>query len=162
WNAAKRVIRDIKVMRPGTFISLGGPTAIGWRARCLAECAELDCVHTGEGETSAPALLQSLSGDRPMASVPGIIFRGRDGRIVANPDAPPIQDLDAQPFPARQLLEDVRSYRPIIGSYRQEPVFTIFSSRGCTHRCLFCFQAEKKRGVRFRSAKNVVDEIEES
>jgi radical SAM superfamily enzyme YgiQ (UPF0313 family) len=162
WNAARRLILDIKALRPGIYVSLGGPTAIGWRERCLAECPELDFVHTGEGETSAPALLESLSGNRPLKSVPGLIFRDEQGRIAINPDAPPIQDLDSLPFPARQLLEDVRVYRPIIGSYRQEPVFTIFSSRGCTHRCLFCFQPEKKRGVRFRSAKNVVDEIEES
>lgn len=161
WNVAKRTIEDIKRLSPSTFISLGGPTAIGWRERCLADCPDLDCVHTGEGESSAPGVLEHLQRGRPLSTVPGIIFRDRAGRPVVNPDAPPIKDLDSVPFPARHLLEDVRKYRPIIGSFRREPVFTIFTSRGCTHRCIFCFQAEKTRGVRFRTAANVVDEIEE-
>lgn len=162
WNIARKTIADIKRISPSVFVSLGGPTAIGWRERCLRECPELDCVHTGEGESSAPGVLSYLEGKSPLSSVPGIIYRGPEGHITANPDAPAIKDLDSIAFPARQLLGDVRSYRPILSSYRKLPLFTIFSSRGCTHRCLFCFQAEKKRGVRFRSAVNVVDEMEDA
>lgn len=163
WNIAKRTIRDLKRLNPDVFISLGGPTAIGWRERCLNECPELDCVHTGEGEASAPGVLEYLERKRTLATVPGIIYREAAGQsIITNPDSPLIKDLDQVPFPARQLLENVRKYRPILGSFRREPVFTIFTSRGCTHRCIFCFQPEKTRGVRFRSAKNVVDEIEDS
>lgn len=162
WNVAKRTVEDVKRLRPTTFVSVGGPTAIGWRERCLEDCPALDCVHTGEGESSAPGVLEHLQRGRPLATVPGIVYRDREGHIHANPDAPPIKDLDAVPFPARHLLEDVRKYRPIIGSFRREPVFTIFTSRGCTHRCIFCFQPDKTRGVRFRSAQNVVDEIEDS
>jgi radical SAM superfamily enzyme YgiQ (UPF0313 family) len=162
WNVTKRTIEEIKKLSPRTFISVGGPTAIGWRQRCLVECPDLDCVHTGEGETSAPGVLEYLQGKRTLASVPGIIYRDEDREIRVNPDAPPIKELDRIAFPARHLLEDVNKYRPILSSFRKLPVFTIFSSRGCTHRCLFCFQAEKARGVRFRSAVNVVDEIEHS
>jgi len=162
WGIAKRTIKDIKALNPEVFVSLGGPTAIGWRERCLTECAELDCVHTGEGETSAPGVLEHLQGRKALSEVPGIIYRDRDGRIAANPDAPPIKDLDRVAFPARQLLNDVMQYRPILSSFRRLPLFTVFSSRGCTHRCLFCFQAEKVRGVRFRSPLNVVDEMEEA
>src|ERR1044072_563070 len=50
WNVAQRTVKDIKLLAPSTFISVGGPTAIGWRGRCLEDCPELDCVHTGEGE----------------------------------------------------------------------------------------------------------------
>lgn len=161
WKVARRMIADIKRLDPDVWISLGGPTAIGFRERCLEDCPELDCVHTGEGETSAPALLDALLGRCSFSTVPGIIYRDRSGRIVTNPDAALIRNLDDVPFPARGLLQDVRAYRPIIGSFRKEPVFTIMSSRGCTHRCIFCFQAEAARGVRFRSAKNVVDEMEQ-
>lgn len=162
WTVTKRTVKDIKKLSPRTFISVGGPTAIGWRQRCLNECPELDCVHTGEGEPSASAVLEHLEGKRTLASIPGIIYRDEDRQIRINPDGTQLKHLDTIAFPARHLLEDVRKYRPILSSFRKQPVFTIFSSRGCTHRCLFCFQAEKSRGVRFRSAINVVDEIEQS
>jgi len=162
WNIARRTISEIKALDPDVFISLGGPTAIGWRDRCLRECPQLDCVHTGEGEVSAPAVVAQREACKPLDSVPGIIFRDPAGRITINPDNSPIANLDSICFPARELLEDVSKYRPIVGSFRKQPVFTIFTSRGCTHRCIFCFQPDKKRGVRFRSPNNVVDEMEES
>ncbi|HKG22784.1 MAG TPA: radical SAM protein [Blastocatellia bacterium] len=161
WNIAKRTIHDLKQLNPDVFISVGGPTAIGWGQRCLVEAPELDCVHTGEGESSAPGVLEHIEGKRRLSEVPGIVYRDESGEIRANPNAPPIKNLDDVAFPARHLLEDVKKYRPILSSFRKEPVFTIFSSRGCTHRCLFCFQAEKVRGVRFRTARNVVDEIQD-
>jgi anaerobic magnesium-protoporphyrin IX monomethyl ester cyclase len=37
----------------------------------------------------------------------------------------------------------------------------MFSSRGCSNLCIYCFQIYRDRHIRYRSAENVVAEIEE-
>jgi anaerobic magnesium-protoporphyrin IX monomethyl ester cyclase len=62
-----------------------------------------------------------------------------------------IEDLDSLPFPARHLI-DSKLYNKTAG---------ILSSRGCPYNCSFCSIPSSGHKVRFRSAKNVVDEMEE-
>lgn len=165
WSKAKKTAEDLRAIDKQVFISLGGPAAIGWRERCMEECAAVDCVHTGEAEYSVTKVLAQLEAGRPrdLHDVSGIIFRDQQGEIVINPNSPPITDLDALPFPARQLLGGfVDKYRPNMGTFRRLPVFSMISSRGCSHGdCIFCFQPGGPTGARLRSPKNVVDEMEE-
>jgi radical SAM superfamily enzyme YgiQ (UPF0313 family) len=46
--------------------------------------------------------------------------------------------------------------------YRRSPVAIVQTSRGCSRRCIFCFQLDPDRrsGVRYRSVENVLEEIE--
>lgn len=72
----------------------------------------------------------------------------------------PIKDLDLIPFPARKYINP--------GIYRRNeqfkfevPAASILSSRGCPFNCIFCSIPARGKVVRFRSAKNIVDEMEE-
>ena len=99
-----------------------------------------------------------------LEGVLGVAFR-RGDEIVKNPPRPLIEDLDALPFPARELLHDQWSYRPPPGTYRRKPVTVLMTARGCDRNCLFCFQIDRKRragvrGLRLRSVENVLAEIE--
>lgn len=67
-----------------------------------------------------------------------------------------IEPLDAIPFPARHLV-DHNVYVREENRGVKSPA-TILSSRGCPFSCSFCTSRRSK--MRYRSAKNVVDEME--
>src|ERR1044072_7925958 len=58
WNVAKRTVTAIMLLAPPPFLAAGGPRAVGGRGPCLEASPELDCVHTGGGESSAPGVLE--------------------------------------------------------------------------------------------------------
>jgi radical SAM superfamily enzyme YgiQ (UPF0313 family) len=67
-----------------------------------------------------------------------------------------VEDVDSLPFPAYDLLP-MHRYNSIIGLY---PVSTMISTRGCPYQCRYCFKQPSDRKFRFRSPRNVVDEME--
>jgi radical SAM superfamily enzyme YgiQ (UPF0313 family) len=164
WPKATQMAQSLKRLDPGLFTCAGGPYPIAMQERCLHDCAELDAVGTGEGELTVPEMLERIESGRSLEGVLGVAYR-RGAEIVKNPPRPLIEDLDALPFPARELLHDRESYKPPPGTYRREPVTVLMTARGCDRHCLFCFQIDKRRragvrGVRFRSIENVLAEIE--
>jgi radical SAM superfamily enzyme YgiQ (UPF0313 family) len=95
-----------------------------------------------------------------LGEVRGIAWRDGD-RIVVNRDAELIYDLDALPFPARDLV-DLNRYSPAIGHYHRLPCTTMIGQRGCRHKCIFCHtNSWMRHGERYRSAESVVDEMQE-
>lgn len=69
------------------------------------------------------------------------------------------EDLDELPFPARHLI-DYSIYKREEQMSWEIPAAGILSSRGCPYNCIFCCIPAKGKKVRFRSAKNIVDEME--
>lgn len=165
WDKAKRTATDIKRLDPNIFTCIGGPYPIAAQERCLAEDGEsIDAVVTGEGEFTLCKMLERLELGLGLEDVAGVVFQ-QNGRIIKNPPRALIEDLDRLPFPARELLGNAARYIPPPGTYRKKPVATLITSRGCSRRCIFCFQLDRarasgKRGVRYRSIENVLREIE--
>jgi len=72
-----------------------------------------------------------------------------------------IEDLDSLPFPARDLVDIKRYKRP--EQIKGEAFFIdILTSRGCAYSCSFCSIHRAGKKVRFRSAKNICDEMEDT
>lgn len=113
----------------------------------------LEIVRLREEYGSKRALLDDPSA---LQNVKGIAFQ-RDGRLVRTPPRPFIADLDALPFPARDLLPLDR-YKPVGNRYKRLPAFAIVAIRGCPYPCTFC--SEARTTVRFSSPARVVAEIE--
>ncbi|MDP2923274.1 MAG: radical SAM protein [Candidatus Omnitrophota bacterium] len=88
----------------------------------------------------------------------GISFK-RNGAIISNPDYPFIENLDVLPIPDRSLLpRHVEYFNPVV---KQVPFTTMFTSRGCFGRCVFCtVPAFYGSCIRFRSAEKVVEEMQ--
>lgn len=87
------------------------------------------------------------------------------GKIEPRPimDAGYIKDLDALPFPARNLFSstDIVDTTGIHGCDIGVRATTIISSRGCPYNCAFCCRNHPMFSVfRFRSAENVKEELE--
>ena len=165
WTGALRTAADLKQRHPTLFVCAGGPYPIAMPEHCLESAApHVDAVITGEAEHTLVELLERLAQARRLDGVLGVAFRHGE-RIVMNPPRPLIENLDALPFPARELLEGAERYLPPPATYRRTPVAALITSRGCDRRCLFCFQIDRdrragRRGVRLRSVANVLQEIE--
>jgi len=114
-----------------------------------------DIIIRGEPEYSVLETVQSLPN---LDDILGISYR-KNGQIVVNPDRPLIEDLDALPFPARDLIDN-SLYR--IVAFPNKPVALVLTSRGCPFECTFCAtNLFYKRHRHVRSPENVVREVEE-
>jgi len=165
WPKAVHTADAIKQIDQKIFTCVGGPYPIAMQDQCLNnESTNIDAVITGEGELTMVELLARLQQGKNPAGVLGVIFR-LGANIIKNPPRPLNENLDALPFPARELLGDMNQYIPPPATYKRKPVTILITSRGCDRRCIFCFQIDKerksgRRGIRFRSVENVLQEIE--
>ncbi|HXW69763.1 MAG TPA: radical SAM protein, partial [Dissulfurispiraceae bacterium] len=163
WGKAKKSAGAFRaLLGRQVFICAGGPYPIAVQEKCLADAgSSMDAIITGEGEYTTLELLERLGTGRGLEGVEGVVYR-EGGSIKKNPPRPLISDLDAIPFPARELLGDARQYIPPPATYRRKPVAVIITSRGCNRNCIYCFQIDKTRhtGIRYRSVENVLKEIE--
>jgi radical SAM superfamily enzyme YgiQ (UPF0313 family) len=121
--------------RPGKTV-IGGAYVTATRDKGLFDAAVI-----GEGERAILGLIRDYPDLEPYYS------------------APDIADLDTLPLPARDMLEHLGSDRWLVDDGR--PSATLVTSRGCPFRCGFCgSHAQWSRKVRYRSAGNVLAEVE--
>lgn len=71
-----------------------------------------------------------------------------------------IEDLDALPFPSREMIKPDIYLREEQMNF-EVPAAGILGSRGCPFSCAFCCIPAIGHKVRIRSPKNVVDEMEQ-
>lgn len=102
-------------------------------------------VVIGEGEIAFKKILDNLP-----AALQQKIFQ-----------EPLIKDLDSLPFPDREAIQQNR-YLELTLKNDGVKIASINSSRGCPYKCTFCTsKAIWGRKARFRSAENIVGELEE-
>lgn len=148
-KVAKRVNSNIKVV-------LGGPHVNIFPKETMAN-SEVDFLVLGEGEQPFADLLENMNDLNRLKNIKGLVFRDND-KIVNTGQRDLIMNLDKLPFPARNLTQYKR-YFSVVSSLM--PVTTMFTSRGCPYKCLFCDRPHLGKIFRARSAENVVQELEE-
>lgn len=153
--------RLIKKKHPNTTIVVGGAHVSAVPSDVL-KCNFIDFVVTGEGELTFIDLLNKLGDkDSDFSNIDGLAYRN-NSNIVVNPRTRYIDNLDKLPFPDREIIDLTKYYRANEAHGPTQAKWTpIISSRGCPFRCTFCTSSLWNRQFRARSAKNVVDEIEE-
>jgi radical SAM superfamily enzyme YgiQ (UPF0313 family) len=153
-QVVRRVNADIPIV-------VGGPHPAIYPAE-TARLPTVDYVLQGEAEYSFVDLIDRLAdgadrtNDRHLAAVAGLFYE-KDGQIKTGGPPGFIEDLDALPFPARQLTA-VEKYTSLLA--KRQPVTTMFTSRGCPFRCTFCHRPAMGKRFRAMSAARVVDEME--
>ena len=129
----------------------------------VAKEDEVDVVVVGEGEETTLELLNAFKNNLPLEAVKGLVFR-TGGKIVTTPPRPLISDLDSLPFPARDLLPMRHYLKANFGRSAwavRQPATSIVTSRGCPFHCTYCSSHLMfGRKTRYRSVKNIVDEME--
>ncbi len=150
---------EIRKNFPSAVIVAGGPHPTLAADDILANIKSIDIIVRGEGEYVFLNLVKALEMKSDLSQIKGLTFRSPSGQIIANPPQEMIQDLDALPFPARDLLPMAKYHQKIPLSDRS--CTSMITSRGCPNNCIYCSTARQwGHRIRFRSPKNVVDEIE--
>jgi radical SAM superfamily enzyme YgiQ (UPF0313 family) len=137
----------------GTKMLAGGPHASVLPGEAIAH--GFDAAVVGEGETTIGEAVEALLGFKPKENVKGWVYRDVNGRPKHTEPRALIDNLDALPFPARHLV-DPADYGPGKGFAQHA---NLFSSRGCSMRCLFCWGQMFGKRFRFRSSNNILDEV---
>ncbi len=114
----------------------------------------VDIVVRGEAEYVIRELATVLSENLPLDSVPAITYSIND-TIKSTPEGNTV-NLDDLPYALPYNLLDLEAYP----SFRAGQ-FQIQTSRGCPHRCGFCYSSVfYKNRWRAKNAQHVLDEIE--
>ena len=156
-SQALQVAQITKEEHPDCVVTLGGYHATFMSHQLLQQNDFVDMIVRNEGEYTTLDVVNAIENDKPLKNIDGINYR--DGNIlIETPQRPPIENLDALPFPARHLLP--------MGQYmifgRKQQLATMICSRGCPMGCSFCASsAMHGRRARFRSPENAVDELEQ-
>lgn len=150
-NNIRRVATFVKSVHPDCKVICGGAHP----SFCFHELLngpEIDAVVLMEGEETALELARYFcDGEGRLEEISGIAFREGD-RVVVTPPRSFIKNLDALPFPARDLINLEHYSIPGV----------IVSSRGCPFECTFCVAAPLSgRKNRARTPENTIEEISE-
>ncbi len=137
------------------FSVFGGPHATFFPN--VINSGGIDCVVIGEAEYAFRELLQNLEESNSVEKT-GNCWVKKNNKIYKNLLIPLETDLDALPFPDRELL-----FR--FPEVRYAKVQNFITSRGCPYNCTYCFNHkmkklyDKQKYVRRRSVENVIKEI---
>lgn len=154
FRAAVELARAVRRVAPDVVVVKGGVHETTCAPHTVAHVPEIDVALAGEADHTFPQLLDALGDDQRLAEVPGLVRR-RDGEVVVTPGSSDRIDLDALPYPARDLLGDGDHYDfSIFPGRRTTQVQTM---RGCPFPCQFCNQ--RRRNPSIRAAESVVAEL---
>ncbi|MBN1593636.1 MAG: B12-binding domain-containing radical SAM protein [Candidatus Coatesbacteria bacterium] len=155
WLTTVHAIKMAREALPEALIAVGGPAVGAYPKECLS-FEEIDVGVIGEGEETLAEIVSRWDKGAPLDGIRGTVVH-RDGHGVVAPPRPFIQNLDAIPFPARDLV-DRKAYNAI---FIRKPFATLITSRGCPFQCSFCSRFYFGTKVRTRSAENILAEFEE-
>jgi anaerobic magnesium-protoporphyrin IX monomethyl ester cyclase len=143
-HAAAALGTQIKKLFPNSHLTIGGPHVWALARQWLSHYPAFDSVVIGEGEATILELAQALHQGQSTQGIPGTAYRGESTPLIG---------------PPRQFIDDLDALgKP----WRHFDYGFVVTSRGCPGKCTFCCSpALWGRKIRFRSAANVLDELEE-
>jgi radical SAM superfamily enzyme YgiQ (UPF0313 family) len=141
-------MRALRQQYPDRTLILGGVGSKAVEEKILTRFPWIDIICRGEGERTAPDLLETIRRRGDLSQVSGVSWR-MGGRVCHNPDRQRIADLDSIPFPAFEKV-DLKRYAG----------YGMMTSRGCPYPCTFCSVAPVwNLESHSRSPRNIVDEM---
>ena len=153
WPLVADLARQLRRMRPGMRIWIGGPQLSLYPDECMAEIV-VDLAVVGEGDEILVQLLDRVDACEDLPGAPGTIVRSGD-ELVHGPAGRPIDDLDSLPLPALDLLP--------LSRYRcldlPTPFASMVASRGCPFQCRYCSQVYVGGCYRTHGVERVLDEM---
>ncbi len=166
---AFKLARTIKEINPKIIVVLGGHHVTAMYEQVLKNYP-VDFAVIGEGEITMLELIKALESNTGLKQIRGIAFKEGE-KIIVTPRREMILGLDDLPFPLYDRfdiypgLENTHSDMADLETngirLKDRKYAYVITSRGCPYNCQFC-SSTKFWGhrYRFRSPKNIVDEIE--
>lgn len=148
-----KIVKELDKSIP---LILGGPHVNIYPEETISN-SEIDFLVLGEGEYVFPDLINALSQRKDLSKIRGIVYK-RNKEIINTGKHEFITNLDAVPFPTRHLVPYQKYYSVLA---KRTPITTMMTSRGCPFKCIFCTRPQLGKIFRYRSAENVVDEMEQ-
>lgn len=153
------VCGDIKRRAPdgGVVVGVYGPVV----PKVLGRIQREDCVDyifKGDPEETVEALIEGRTEE---SEISGLIYRSGENDWIENSGQPFIRELDKLPLPNWKLLPYEKYRLPKSSTSSETAFLPVWSSRGCPIGCHYCpYPVGQGAAWRWRSAENVVDEIE--
>jgi hopanoid biosynthesis associated radical SAM protein HpnJ len=145
----------IKAANPKMKIAFVGPHVTVLPEKSLRECPAIDFIVRKEFDYAVTDYAQG----KALEEIPGASFL-KDGKIVHNPDAPQIQDLDSLPHVTDVYKRDLDVTRYNV-PFLLHPYVSLYTTRGCPAQCTFCLWPQTLSGHpwRKRSTDDVAAEM---
>ena len=155
----------VKEYFPDILTVVGGVHASAIPEQTLIEFHQFDVVVRGEGELTLHELYLTWLNKDGLKDVKGIAYRDKStNKVVLTTTRPMVDNIDKMPFPDRDLVDTEKYKRSHVSrgfSRKTMNIAEITCSRGCPYDCIFCAsKVVHSRKVRFRSADNIIAEME--
>jgi anaerobic magnesium-protoporphyrin IX monomethyl ester cyclase len=138
----------IKAEFPDSIVVAGGLHPTSLPAEAL-NTGNIDYVVRGEGEEVLLALHNAVRGGGDPTTLMGVSFK-RDGKVINNPEAPLIPELDDIPIFPYELF-----------NHPKYDMGFLTTSRGCPYKCTYCSQRMLTGTTyRYKSAARIVQELD--
>lgn len=159
---AAAIAQRLKQARPGLKILIGGPHLTSVPQETMQRFPAFDIGVVGEAEVTLIELLAALTRQEGnLDAINGLVYR-LNGALRTTPARALIQDLDSLPYPAWDLLPDLRQYyQPAADSLYRFPATLLITSRGCPGRCVFCDRSVFGNTLRAYSAEYCMGMIQQ-
>jgi len=148
WNRREtlELVDALAVARPQLRIVLGGPEVSFAPLSLFREHPGLTALIRGEGELPLHGLLDAWLNNTKPDGVARLAWRDGE-QLIAGPEGPPLEELDAIPSPFANGLVDLTRG------------FVYFeTSRGCPYSCSFCMSSRDKQ-VRSFSMERIQNDL---
>lgn len=148
----------VKQIDPRIPIIVGGPHASSFTRKVLTD-PNILCAVLGEGEQTVLEVIETIGRKGNIQGIKGIAY-SNGAETIFTPARPYIQDLDALPYPAWDLVDlNFYSRYRSMASVGLRKYMTLFTSRACPYHCSYCHNMFGKR-FRVRRPENVIREME--
>lgn len=153
------IVELIAVARAAGWTTIvGGPEPGAYSLEYLRAGAQF--VVFGEGEKTLEELLMALRTDHAdLSTIRGLAYLDPEGNLQQNSAREQIQNLDEQPWPARDAI-DLHRYVSTWREHHGMGSVNFITARGCPFRCNWCSHQVYGQSHRRRDPIKVVDEVE--
>ena len=157
WKAAKESIEYLRKIFKNTVIVAGNRHPSYFPADVLNWGANF--VIVGEGETTLMELITALTqAPEELDKLHGLIFHDKEGNLRFKARIEETANLDI--IPAYHLLpyqKFINARLATIGRYLKSGWLS--TSRGCFSKCVYCYDSNFGKRLRFRSMDSVMEDI---
>src|SRR5881227_1804195 len=149
-----KIAEMMKDVNPKLKIAFVGPHSTVRPEESLRASSAIDFIVKREFDYQ----IRDYALGKPLDEIPGVVFR-KDGGFQHNPEASPIEDLDALPWVTKVYKRDL-DFRRYNVPFLLHPYLAFYTTRGCPAQCTFCLWPQTHSGHRWRlrSSDDIVNE----
>lgn len=153
-------VATIKKSYPEAFTMLVGTHPSATADETMAISDRIDGLARHEYDYIVRDTALAIRDGKNLSDVMGLTWRN-EGKIIHNPDAEHITELDEIPY-AADFIKRHLTVKDYVFPASAFPSIQIFTGRGCPAQCNFCVYPQTLHGhkYRLRSPENVIGEIE--